>query len=716
MELKLSITPTSYLLCSSGIGRANIDSDVSYDHNGFPYIPGKRVKGLLRESMIEVLEIMQNQDLVTIVDQIFGKERHGDLNSMIRVGNFYLADYDPTMNIEETSLSSEDILAYYTTEIQQTALNEKGIAKDKSLRNYRVIDFNSDENVQFDGIISFNSIEDWSDSSEISIKDKNDNVITTIKIKSLFEKTYTNLRYGGTRRNRGFGNIKCECKKLDAPKSEQQLDEIKSNRLEDIKKPYIKVKITSLEPIIIPALSTDKNAILSADVISGNALRGFLTKLYIKNNSEFDEDLFKKLFLREDIIFHQCTKNGAAITPKNIALQKYIQEFIPINLLAEEDKVKPNREEGGKEKEDKNNEIIVTKRHSSYVTETGQNTYIRKSQNFHGSRPNRLAGRSMKGDKVGGIFYYESIDANQTFEGRIESKDPNLLLSLLDAIGSENNSLFGKSRGSQYGKVKCNLELNSSLESDIDSSESKLYYVVATSPIILLNGFGQATPTEIEIQKEFADLKISKSATSVVHVEQYNTMWQSKTWKIYAYDQGSTWKVSCEDLSKIPKSIGSRQDQGFGQLKIVSEEEMKELMKRIKLGQADQVDSNLVDQYPLLERISKFSKEKEAHAQIKVDAIKDALAFYDRFPNKVTSSLIGRMLKAIDLKKPEFETFLSDVLPKKAGEALKSTFLDMELKDYNESNKAEYLKWSTFFKTLRFRNKKEKNKKNESMV
>ena len=45
MNLKVKLK--SYTLCGSGEGRGLIDSDIVFDRHGIPFIPGRRVKGLL---------------------------------------------------------------------------------------------------------------------------------------------------------------------------------------------------------------------------------------------------------------------------------------------------------------------------------------------------------------------------------------------------------------------------------------------------------------------------------------------------------------------------------------------------------------------------------------------------------------------------------------------------------------------------------------------
>ena len=59
MKYKLQIQLKSDLCASSGDSFGSlIDNDICYDKYGFPYIPAKRLKGILREEASVSLEAM----------------------------------------------------------------------------------------------------------------------------------------------------------------------------------------------------------------------------------------------------------------------------------------------------------------------------------------------------------------------------------------------------------------------------------------------------------------------------------------------------------------------------------------------------------------------------------------------------------------------------------------------------------------------------------
>ena len=89
MKTKLRIQLKSDLCAASGEGLGSlIDTDVCYDKYGFPYIPSKRIKGLLREAFMEYLDWEKDSEkrtkLELLEEKLFGVENAN--NSFIYAG------------------------------------------------------------------------------------------------------------------------------------------------------------------------------------------------------------------------------------------------------------------------------------------------------------------------------------------------------------------------------------------------------------------------------------------------------------------------------------------------------------------------------------------------------------------------------------------------------------------------------------------------------
>lgn len=196
-QFTLEITTLSPLHLGSGKGDVVIDADIIHDEYGLPYFPAKRLKGMLYESGIEVLEILNSAPDYSSYDKekwngLFNRECSTDKRLII--SNLHLPEYDEQckewkilQNLFGDIFNLTDVLESYTTLRFQTSIDKKtGVALDTSLRNIRLLD----SGVKFVGDIIL------------------ENCLTEdIEIIAL---AIRNLTAAGMKRNRGMGQIKCE--------------------------------------------------------------------------------------------------------------------------------------------------------------------------------------------------------------------------------------------------------------------------------------------------------------------------------------------------------------------------------------------------------------------------------------------------------------------------------------------------------------------------
>ena len=200
-KMTIKIELLSPLQLSSGREDIIHDSDAVHDSYGVPYFPGKRLKGLLYESALELVEMgakFNKRD----IDILFGNIGE----TRIRIDNFYLKGSTEAEDAEDAEkirsswsylenkypeiFNTENVWQSYTEVRHQTKIDEAtGTAEDKSLRNMRVVQ----KGLAFVGDIyllaSANRINDD---------------------ESIVEQALLNLRFAGSKRNRGFGRIKCK--------------------------------------------------------------------------------------------------------------------------------------------------------------------------------------------------------------------------------------------------------------------------------------------------------------------------------------------------------------------------------------------------------------------------------------------------------------------------------------------------------------------------
>lgn len=191
-KMQVEVTLLSPLALGSGKADVVLDSEAVHDKYGIPFFPGKRLKGLLYESALEMAEI-SNEEWFT-KDEIAAVFGHNDKDIVaLRIDNLTLPEY-PKLQTEWQFLqkefpavfAKEAVWESYTSIRYQTAIDkETGIADDGSLHNLRVVD----AGLQFVGNIYL--------------------LQELPKAEAILNKAVMNLRYAGAKRNRGCGHIRC---------------------------------------------------------------------------------------------------------------------------------------------------------------------------------------------------------------------------------------------------------------------------------------------------------------------------------------------------------------------------------------------------------------------------------------------------------------------------------------------------------------------------
>ena len=193
LELRL-LSPT---LIGSGVGfGANIDTDVVFDDLGIPYVPAKRIKGCLLDAAKEIKEMFCLAEIKTDDLQIelaFGKPGSKS-GAPVHFSNLYIKDYQLNKAWLGYFAKSEDyrhivtpdrILSALTEIRQQTKIGDDGVAFEHSLRTIRVLR----RGIAFYG--------------DIYVENGDDEILNTLLLACM------NFRRFGTKRNRGFGEVRC---------------------------------------------------------------------------------------------------------------------------------------------------------------------------------------------------------------------------------------------------------------------------------------------------------------------------------------------------------------------------------------------------------------------------------------------------------------------------------------------------------------------------
>ena len=194
-DFELRVGLLSPLHLGSGQADVNVDAQIIHDKYGLPYFPGRRLKGLLYESGVEVAEMAELSGLPLFtgaqLDELFQRGSLGQVQ--LDLSNLYLEGSEE-MRAEWGYLEErypglfrpEDVLESYTSLRYQTKIDaETGTAADTSLHNMQVLD----EGLIFTGSLSL----------------KNGDM----KSLAILALALRNLTQAGLKRSRGFGHLAC---------------------------------------------------------------------------------------------------------------------------------------------------------------------------------------------------------------------------------------------------------------------------------------------------------------------------------------------------------------------------------------------------------------------------------------------------------------------------------------------------------------------------
>jgi len=133
MDIKYKITFYSNWHCGSGLSAgADVDLLVIKEKNGLPYVPGKTIKGLVREALTDIKEF-SGKDIN--IDKLLGKQNTKE-EEMKNGEIFFKNACIPESTAKE--IIDADAAHYLYTAVSSTAIEEDGVAKDHSLRRMEV--------------------------------------------------------------------------------------------------------------------------------------------------------------------------------------------------------------------------------------------------------------------------------------------------------------------------------------------------------------------------------------------------------------------------------------------------------------------------------------------------------------------------------------------------------------------------------------------------
>jgi CRISPR/Cas system CSM-associated protein Csm3 (group 7 of RAMP superfamily) len=120
-----------------------VDREIEHDADGFPYLRGKTLKGLLAESAENVVfslgHFSKTTDWRTVKDSLFGKGGRGSQErGSLHIGDAQLPEA-LRIEVKAQGWSPEDVLYSLTGIRRQTAIDKLGAPDHATLRSMRVL-------------------------------------------------------------------------------------------------------------------------------------------------------------------------------------------------------------------------------------------------------------------------------------------------------------------------------------------------------------------------------------------------------------------------------------------------------------------------------------------------------------------------------------------------------------------------------------------------
>lgn len=631
--MKLKMTLLSDAIPGSGEGLAGlIDNDISYDKHGIPYIPSKRIKGILRESAKE----LKDANLLNMsLDEIFGKGG-SEKGCDFKISNGYIQNYEvyrelleytshPNSAPELNSIfNREQILEYFTYNRAQTAINgETGAAMENTLRTCRVMR---------KGLVFFFDVEFKPQHKEILAK--------IVKV----------TRSLGNSRTRGLGQIRMELISGGAvdEKEPQRTSPTEKEKFDSNDLCHIPVNITNLSQLLL-SIEVGENQV-SERYIPGSFLLGALAHYYISEKKiDPANDLdFRRLFVSGEVTYTNAYPAYKEKTfypsPFSIVKEKDKEEYF--DLAREKDREKVYTEfiqtKGGiGDFSDIDNGQVKVKPGSTQIE-----YHHRRHEDKSIGHAKKASENKINGDP-GAFFQFEVLSPGQHFKSNIVGKYEDIK-KLKECLKDEMILYMGKSKTAQYGKSLVKFGDIKKVCSDSSMWENNDTIVITlSSDMILINEHGFPQPDMEILKNEIAEVVGVDSSLIVIEgkfvkskkIGGFLGVWNLPKIQAPAIAAGSTvilrnnsgTNISLNSLSG--RAFGLRTEEGFGQIFInrhgsdeIKKEEFKEEVNLI-VGNVKNITPFI--EYILLNRL-KQSLKKEALEKAEVTGVSISGSFINR--------------------------------------------------------------------------------------
>ena len=458
------------------------------------------------------------------------------------------------------------------------------------------------------------------------------------------------LRNIGYKRTRGFGSVRCEFKKAEDKKALEVNIPDNDNEYEL----WLTVRLGS------PAMFPGKSSVETTDYIPGSAVLGAFAGGYLKNGG--DENDFDRLFLSGAVKFSNMY----------ISDGQTVSEPAPAVL----GKTKTSKEIRFIFRDDKDDKPLVKPFKGGYLINDSEIKPEKEVIYHHRHKQSNM-------DEL--LYTQEVLSEGQLFTGTVRGSGKDL--RRLMPVISEGRINLGRSKTAQYSV--CDIVNAKCVPVKVNSSAVGKVFALLCSDVLLI---GENAEFSTDISVLAKALGIESEAIDAEHsslkyktVMGYISVGRYKRSHIRAFEKGSVLCFDTNTSLPVYLTIGERQNEGFGVVKICTKEELISLGRTYPEGPMTEALANDG-------RLSELINRNDEWESLRIAAINYADEQYGKVKKDFTSSFVGRLLLMVAQAedKADLDKRVASIKTENKCEKAK-TFIDSAEEQYG-SEWREFLK------------------------
>lgn len=523
--MKLKIQFNSFWATGTGKAGGSLDSIVLKDEENLPYIPGKTLKGLLRDAYKEI----EGKNEIFLFGHKKGNAADNLSKESLKNGNL-------RFNSAKIVKDRDEIVKYsYLLYKTKTAISidDKGQAEHQSVRKNEVtIPLTLEVDLYYKNDVG---------------RGKTDTDVADLK------KACKMLRLLGEKRHRGLGRCILNVEG-DSLNNENEVE--KGSKEKSIKFDTTKINTNELvfkcvlnEPIILIKKDKTEHNIESLDYIPGSIFRGIVASNLFNNNSN-DENINKIIF-----------DNTVQFEDAHIKLEKQRTHKIPYSFYYRNNKKDKflnfcDIEDWSEKTKQQKTGYFVYENEKLTCVNINYGSVIKSSRNLE----NRAS-------EKGGLFTYHYLEKNQEFVFSVKSNNAEYLKDVYEIL-TKREHFIGKSALTEFGGA-IDISLIEQLEADSTNQTNKTIkskYIYAEGNLCFLNKYGEFTaePTGKQLTgNDDANIDWLKSQIKTRQYAPYNGYRKNWDAERLIIEKGSVFVLQDEvEISTSKK--GLFQTEGYG--------------------------------------------------------------------------------------------------------------------------------------------------------